>query len=207
MTFPKPPFRPISPAAPPAPPAPAPLAPSPMARSAPPATAYAPRLFAGVGNAAVQEERGRYIQPGSYHFRVLRCVFKNTQNSGPAFIAEMDPLASDHPDFQPGSKHVSFFVKMSRQAVALSNIKNFVLAILGVTPRDVEALAAWEHALESILDQAIGEGQILSGCEVLCYAEHATTKEGHPYTRVTFSPHETGPAQAERIAQALGGAS
>lgn len=200
MTFPKAPFaRPM-----PAPP----VAPSPMARSAaPPAPpAYAPRLFAGVGSAAVQEERGRYIQPGSYHFRVQRCVFKNTQNSGPAFIAELEPLASDHPDFQPGSKHVSFFVKMSRQAVALSNLKGFVLAILGVTSRDLEGLSAWEPHVEAILDQAIGEGQILAGYEVLCYAESAFTQDGQrPYTRVTFAPVDGAPAQAERISAALGG--
>jgi hypothetical protein len=56
-------------------------------------------------------ERGNYFNPGKYKLRLLRCLSKQTQKSGMAFIAEFGVLESDNPTHPIGSKG-TFFVKM-----------------------------------------------------------------------------------------------
>lgn len=89
-----------------------------------------------IGTAPVFE-RGNYFGPGRYKLRLLRCLSKQTQKSGVAFIAEFEVLESDNPAHPIGSKG-TFFVKMAQQQQAFSNILEMMTALLGfdITNRD-----------------------------------------------------------------------
>jgi hypothetical protein len=75
-------------------------------------------------------ERGNYFNPGRYKLHLLRCLSKQTQRSGVAFIAEFAVLESDNPAHPIGSKG-TFFVKMANPQQGFSNILEMVTAILG----------------------------------------------------------------------------
>lgn len=75
-------------------------------------------------------ERGNYFNPGRYKLRLLRCLSKQTQKSGIAFIAEFEVLESDNPAHPIGSKG-TYFVKMAQQQQAFSNILEMMAAVLG----------------------------------------------------------------------------
>lgn len=78
-------------------------------------------------------ERGNYFNPGRYKLRLLRCLSKETQKSGTAFIAEFEVLESDNPAHPIGSKG-TYFVKMGSQQdkqIGFSNILEMMAAILG----------------------------------------------------------------------------
>jgi hypothetical protein len=82
-------------------------------------------------------ERGNYFNPGRYKLRLLRCLSKQTQKSGTAFIAEFEVLESDNPAHPIGSKG-TYFVKMQQQQQAFSNILEMMAALLGfdITNKD-----------------------------------------------------------------------
>ena len=87
-------------------------------------------------------ERGNYFNPGRYKLRLLRCLSKQTQKSGVAFIAEFEVLESDNPAHPIGSKG-TFFVKMIQQQQAFSNILEMVAALVGfdiTNPQHVEQI-------------------------------------------------------------------
>jgi len=82
-----------------------------------------------IGNAPIFE-RGNYFNPGRYKLRLLRCLSKQTQKVGVAFIAEFEVLESDNPAHPIGSKG-TYFVKMAQQQQAFSNILEMMAALLG----------------------------------------------------------------------------
>ena len=91
-------------------------------------------------------ERGNYFNPGRYKLRLLRCLSKQTQKSGVAFIAEFEVLESDNPAHPIGSKG-TFFVKMTQQQQAFSNIKEMMAAVLGFDISNPEHMKQIEQQL------------------------------------------------------------
>lgn len=88
-----------------------------------------PMDWSQIGTAPIFE-RGNYFSPGRYKLRLLRCLSKQTQKSGVAFIAEFEVLESDNPAHQIGSKG-TYFVKMANPQQGFSNILEMMTAILG----------------------------------------------------------------------------
>lgn len=91
-------------------------------------------------------ERGNYFNPGRYKLRLLRCLSKQTQKSGIAFIAEFEVLESDNPAHPIGSKG-TFFVKMQQQQQAFSNILEMMAALLGFDITNKEHVAQIDQQL------------------------------------------------------------
>jgi len=91
-------------------------------------------------------ERGNYFNPGRYKLRLLRCLSKQTQKSGVAFIAEFEVLESDNPAHPIGSKG-TFFVKMIQQQQAFSNILEMVAAVLGFDITNPQHIAQIDQGL------------------------------------------------------------
>jgi hypothetical protein len=91
-------------------------------------------------------ERGNYFNPGRYKLHLLRCLSKQTQKSGVAFIAEFEVLESDNPAHPIGSKG-TFFVKMIQQQQAFSNILEMMAALLGFDISNKEHVAQIDQQL------------------------------------------------------------
>jgi len=149
----------------------------------------------GIGSAPIFE-RGTYFNPGRYKLKLLRCLSKETQKSGTAFIAEFEVMESDNPAHQIGSK-ATFFVKMGSvqdKQVGFSNILEMMAAILGfdvknaahVSQIDREVrptLAAMMTALET---QGTG---VLQGREFVSVECRVTlTRQQREFTLHTWSP-------------------
>ena len=84
-------------------------------------------------------ERGNYFNPGRYKLRLLRCLSKQTQKSGMAFIAEFEVLESDNPAHPIGSKG-TYFVKMAQQMEQMASEQpDNLIRVIGVNP-----VAAWD---------------------------------------------------------------
>ncbi len=85
-----------------------------------------------IGSAPIFE-RGNYFNAGRYKLHLIRCLSKETNKSGTAFIAEFEVMESDNPAHQIGSKG-TFFVKMASQQdrqIGFSNILEMMAALLG----------------------------------------------------------------------------
>jgi hypothetical protein len=104
-----------------------------------------------IGSAPIFE-RGNYFNPGRYKLRLLRCLSKQTQKSGVAFIAEFEVLESDNPAHPIGSKG-TFFVKMQNAQQGFSNILEMMVAILGFDISNPEHLRQIETQLKPQLAQ------------------------------------------------------
>ena len=141
-------------------------------------------------------ERGNYFNPGRYKLRLLRCLSKETQKSGTAFIAEFEVLESDNPAHPIGSKG-TYFIKMGSQQdrqIGFSNILEMMSAILGfditnrehVTQIDQQLrpqLAGLMTALESQGTAVLGGRETVS---VECRIK--LTKANREFTLHTWSP-------------------
>lgn len=101
--------------------------------------------FSQIGAAPIFE-RGNYFSPGRYKLRLLKCLSKQTQKSGMAFIAEFAVLESDNPAHAIGSKG-TFFVKMAQQQQAFSNILEMIVALLGFDITNKEHVAQIDQQL------------------------------------------------------------
>lgn len=101
--------------------------------------------FSQIGTAPIFE-RGNYFNPGRYKLRLLKCLSKQTQKSGVAFIAEFEVLESDNPAHQIGSKG-TFFVKMQQQQQAFSNILEMIVALLGFDIKNKEHVTQIDQQL------------------------------------------------------------
>jgi len=124
---------------------------------------------------------------------LLRCLSKQTQKSGTAFIAEFEVLESDNPAHQIGSKG-TYFVKMQQQQQAFSNILEMMAALLGfdITNKDHVAqidqqlrpqLAGLMTALETQGTAVLGGRETVS---VECRIK--LTQRGTEFTLHTWAP-------------------
>jgi hypothetical protein len=150
-----------------------------------------------IGTAPVFE-RGNYLSPGRYKLRLLRCLSKQTQKSGMAFIAEFEVLESDNPTHPIGSKG-TYFVKMANPQQAHSNIFELVIAVLGfdiTNPAHMEQvnremrpqLAGLMTALEAQGTAVLGGRDTVS---VECRVK--LTQRGTEFTLHTWSPWTPAP--------------
>lgn len=109
--------------------------------------------FDGIENAEIFE-RGTYLPPdGTYYLKVNRTLTKDTQNSGPAFIAEFVVIHSEHEDVKPGQKK-SWFQSLKNKNIAFPAILEFMAALLGIDAKDKEAFSDFKLQIKSILKEA-----------------------------------------------------
>jgi len=151
-----------------------------------------PMDWSQIGNAPIFE-RGNYFSPGRYKLRLLRCLSKQTQKSGVAFISEFEVLESDNPVHPIGSKG-TFFVKMANPQQGFSNIKEMVVAILGFDISNPEHLRQIERDLSPQLANLMtaletqgtavlgGRDTVSVECRII------QTKAGNDFTLHVWSP-------------------
>lgn len=143
-------------------------------------------------------ERGNYFNPGRYKLRLLRCLSKQTQKSGMAFIAEFEVLESDNPAHPIGSKG-TYFVKMANQQQAFSNVLEMMAAILGFDISNPEhinqinaqlrpQLAGLMTALETQGTAVLGGREVVSvECRIIL------TKSNTEFTLHVWAPWTPAP--------------
>lgn len=88
--------------------------------------------FSGL-NQAEAFVKGKWFQPGSYDLQVKQVLVKQTQKSGLCSIVAFTIIASDHPEFSPGSE-ASWVQPLTNPSIALSAIKEFMCALSGLIP-------------------------------------------------------------------------
>jgi hypothetical protein len=109
--------------------------------------------FDGIENAEVFE-RGSYLPPdGVYYLKVNRTLTKDTQRSGPAFIAEFTVIHSEHDAVTDGQKK-SWFQGLKDKNVAFPAILEFMAALLGIDVKDKEAFDDFKGKIKPILKEA-----------------------------------------------------
>jgi hypothetical protein len=157
-------------------------------------------------------ERGNYFSPGRYKLHLLRCLSKQTQKSGVAFITEFEVLESDNPAHPIGSKG-TYFVKMVQQQQAFSNIKEMVAAVLGFDISNPEHMQQIEQQLNPQLP-ALMTALEVQGVAVLGGRETVSvecrvimTKMNKEFTLHVWSPWTPAPGwqptPTPAVAQAL----
>lgn len=143
-------------------------------------------------------ERGNYLSPGRYKLRLLRCLSKQTQKSGTAFIAELEVLESDNPAHPIGSKG-TYFVKMAQQQQAFSNILEMLVAFLGfdiTNPEHVSQIdAQLRPQLAGLMTALETQGPaVLQGRETVSVeCRVKLTQRGTEFTLHTWSPWTPAP--------------
>jgi len=155
-------------------------------------------VWANIATAEVFE-RGSYFQPGAYDVRVVRCLLKDTRKSGLGFIVELEILNSNNPSHQIGSK-ATFFQGMKNQMTAMSSVKEFMIALWGLDPRDPRVKTELEPVLAQIMDQATGPENVLQGRCLHLDTHMIKTKERQmDFTVHKWAPY-TGPTPAAMTA-------
>jgi len=134
-------------------------------------------------------EKGVKLTPGEYVVEIKRCLFKETQQAGNAFIAEFEILKSTNEERPPGMK-ASYFCSLVDKAVAASNLLAFLAACNGVSASDKEDWEAIGEEANEILTAAAEEG-ILEGKKIRIRAElKISEKRKLEYTKYHFTPYE-----------------
>jgi hypothetical protein len=146
-------------------------------------------------------ERGNYFKPGKYKLRLLRCLTKQTQQSGEAFITEFEVLESNNPEHQIGSKG-TWFIKMAsqqQQLMGFSNILEMVAALLGYDIANKDHKDQIDQNLRPQLAGLVVALQekgtvVLQGHETVAVeCRIGPTKRGTDFTFHTWSPWSPAP--------------
>lgn len=145
-----------------------------------------------IGSAPIFE-RGNYFNLGHYKLRLLRCLSKQTQKSGMAFIAEFQVLESDNPAHPIGSKG-TYFVKMDNQQQAFSNVLEMMAALLGFDITNREHITQIDQQLRpqlaGLMTALETQGTaVLGGRETISVECRPTvTKAGRDFTLHVWAP-------------------
>lgn len=140
-------------------------------------------LFDGLQNAQVFE-RGQYLTPGEYTLEIQKTIAKRSQNSGDVFIVEFTILESNNPEKPVGSR-ASWVQSFKNVTIALSSIKEFLLAALGVDTSDKAKLREVEPRIEDIMNTCVASpgDNPLTGERIKVSVVNVTTKKGGPFSR------------------------
>lgn len=138
-------------------------------------------------------ERGNYFNPGRYKLRLIRCLSKQTQKSGVAFITELEVLESDNPAHPIGSKG-TYFVKMANPQQGFSNILEMMAAFLGFDITNPEHVRQIDQQLRpqlaGLMTALESQGPaVLQGRDTVQVECRVTlTKAGREFTLHVWSP-------------------
>jgi hypothetical protein len=138
-------------------------------------------------------DQGKYLDPGQYKAEIVKTLVKDSRGSGTLFIAELRILESNHAEHSPGSKR-SWVQKMQDKDIAFPAIKEFAMAVMGVSKNDTAAVSEFNEQCETLLDAAINEN-LFEGYTVAIECFHKETKKGN-----TFTVHQWYPWSVEEAA-------
>lgn len=127
-----------------------------------------------------------YLEPGNFTLEIESVQAIKKQSDGKkALVVEFVILDSDHPVLKPG-KRVSWYQGLGEQS-SLPNIKTFMLAVLGISAADDEAMATFNKECISTLTDAYTKGA-MNGCRVNAKGVSKKTKDGlRDYTKIVWS--------------------
>lgn len=150
-------------------------------------------LWDGIQNAQIFD-KGSFFGEGMYDVEILRCLTKQTQRSGLAFIAECRVINSNNPG-DPIGQTRTWFQSMKNLSVAHSAIKEFAAAVLGFDPKTEKQRIDAElgQKLPAILDGVTGQQNAFAGRVV--HLETFITKTREKGT--DFTVHRWSPAEGD----------
>lgn len=120
-------------------------------------------LWAGL-NAATVFENGVYFGTGIFDVEIVRCLSKQTQKSGLAFIVECEVLTSTNPEHPAGSKR-TWFQSMKNTNVGFGAVAGFLLAVFGLENNTARKQDFFPY-LELFMGRVTGPENVLSGVVV-----------------------------------------
>ena len=135
-------------------------------------------MFAGIAEVDVKK-KNRYIEPGNYVVEIsaVKSGTKN-QTAQPYFVAELDIIESDNPDFAPGDTVTWMTMVHQYRRYFLEQVKGFVATTMDAHPEEVT---------EEVMEYVVGEDQPLVGKKLSVRAFLGTNqKTGKTYCESEF---------------------
>lgn len=152
--------------------------------------------FSGLQSAQTFE-RGAYLAPGLYHVEVVRCLTKETEKSGKAFIVELRILESSNPTHAVGTL-ATYFQKMADRKIAFPAIKEFIAGALSYDMKQPEAKDLFEKHINPYIEQyalAATDGRnVFKGRKVFVQVDLKKTKRGFDFSQHTWIVDPNQPA-------------
>mgnify|MGYP003138721504 CR=1 FL=1 len=135
-------------------------------------------MFAGVSEVAVRK-KNRYLEEGNYTVEISAIKSgRSNQTEKPYFVAELDIIESDNPDFREGETVTWMTMLHQYKKCFLEDVKNFVSTVLNVDPDEVT---------EEVCEFVSGEEQPLVGKRLYVSTRLSTNqKSGKTFTESDF---------------------
>ena len=135
-------------------------------------------MFAGVSEVAVRK-KNRYLEEGNYTVEISAIKSgRSNQTEKPYFVAELDIIESDNPDFREGETVTWMTMLHQYKKFFLEDVKNFVSTVLNVDPDEVT---------EEVCEFVSGEEQPLVGKRLYVSTRLSTNqKSGKTFTESDF---------------------
>ena len=140
--------------------------------------------FDGIDDVTVSESLP-YIEPGNYVLSVDRMLVgtSSRQGKGDFFVSEFTVESSTRADRPPGTR-MGWPLFFNKGEITLVNIKAMVAAV---------AQVAHEKITKKVMDTAVeGDGTRLATKKVVCQATASETRDGRPFTKMTWSHYTEG---------------
>lgn len=154
-------------------------------------------LWAGLSTAQVFEN-GVYFGPGIFDVEIVRCLSKDTQKSGLAFIVETEVLTSTNPEHPAGAKR-TWFQSMKNKNVGFGAVAGFLLHAFALENNAARKTDFFPF-LEPFMLRVTGPENVLSGCYLHLQCSMIKTKEkGNDFTRHDWSPFDYDEARAAGV--------
>lgn len=132
--------------------------------------------------ASVQESNDReYVRPGQFRFEVVEMntvQSKNPNTPGRTYFAATFKTLTSNQEHTPVGSQRSWVVNLANGRLAMSNIKQFVCALVDADASEVD---------EATMEKLCSEDQPASGLLVDVEAVEKPTRNGGMFTRLRFS--------------------
>lgn len=153
-------------------------------------------VFGGIKEA---QENGKlpWLSPGFQgDVNIDRMVYKITRGKGePAVITEFTVLSTNMPKEHPVGSRRSWYQSMKEKQTGLGALKGFLYGVFGAAKTDVAKRAMVDDRSEEVLDEAVGEKQVLANKRLHVQCDTIQKKDKTDFTLYTWGPFKgTAPA-------------
>jgi hypothetical protein len=163
-------------------------------------------MFDELGSAQAVE-KGKWFKPGDYDLRVKQVIGKQTQKSGFCSIVAFEILNTTHPEFPVGSD-ASWVQPMGKLQIALSAIKEFMIALAGLKVSDKDKIKTLIDPIAAkSWEAACGAANPYAGMVIHLNAYERLTAQQKPFTVHAWSPMVGCEGQLDRMRAAAQGGS